>query len=1045
MSLQPRLRRRRARLRPLIAAAVATGLAGAVIPLSAVPAAADGADATAATADAAAERTTPAERALKKAAETGKRAEVVAERGEFSTTYANPSGTFTQETHIVPIRVRQNGRLVDADPTLVRAADGAVRPRATSVGLEFSGGGDSVMATIEQHGRTMSLDWQGKLPEPELDGDTATYPEVFPGVDLKLRAGVTGFQQLLVVKSRAAAADPRLERLTFPMETDGVRARTDAAGNLTAVDPAGQNVFAAPTPVMWDSSGVAAGQEPQGAASLGAALATATAGSAAGRTAPRAPAVEDEGFAPAAGAKESAVPAVVEGGALKLTPDQGLLTAPDTVFPVHIDPYVSGGRNNWTSVAKSYPTTSYWNKSDNVARVGHEDDTGGTWFSYFTMDTRNLSGKTIVNSTFRIKNTHSWSCTKKPVYLYASNPISSATTWAKQPTLGALLTTVTDAKGWGTGCPAGNLEFGVKGNAVKAAASNWATMTLSLQASTTDTNGWKKFDASTAVLTTEYNTPPAVPSALDTVPSTKNTAGCGNTAPYGLIGDTDVQLTAKGTDPDGGTVQLKFHLWATGHHPGDDPNGVLIVNQTVSVTSGSVARVTVPKATLKAHVGTANGNFSWKVQAGDGSLTSDWNPTAGAPGCRFVYLPDRPSTPPSVTSQQFPDGTAGWPVDTGTVRTPGTFTVGPGAATDIASYEFWSTIDPAITTRAPGALGGSVTIELTPTKAGAHQLYVRSLDRAGNRSDTRAYLFYANGAKVADKAGDLNGDGHPDLWAVDAAGTLQRYFGDGTGKAVKADRAASAAGRYTDTKTTRRGDWTDDGYEDLITLAGDPAVGRDRLWVHPNDGSAAVDESDKRELRVWEPENDHWQGADQILAIGDVDGPLDLDGDGVIGPDDRPGYPDLLVKQGDQLWLYFGSPSGYLDDYVYYLDDFIDQPPVLIGDGSWSNYDLAAPGDTAGDGRVDLVARKKDTGELFLYAGKGPSGEGLGSGPDRTAIGTGWTPASRPLLTAVPNVLGDGRPAIWSTNAAGDLLFYPDIKGSGAGVGSGMAGFRALN
>ncbi|MFF5564527.1 FG-GAP-like repeat-containing protein [Streptomyces sp. NPDC012623] len=1030
MRQQPLPRKRRSGLRPLMTGALVAALAGAALPAAAGPAAADepvtGAERTAAA------------RALTRAAESGEPVEVVAERSEYSTTYANPSGTFTTETHVVPVRVRKEGRLVTADSTLVRGADGAVRPRATSVGLEFSGGGDAPMATIERDGRSLSLDWQGALPAPELDGDTATYPEVFPGVDLKLRASVNGFQQLLVVKNRAAAADPRLERLTFPMETDGVTARTDDAGNLTAVNPAGQNVFAAPTPVMWDSSGVAAdGATPRSLGSVAAALA------APGTVAPSG--IEEEGFVAAVGAKESALPAVVEDGALKLTPDQDLLTAADTVYPVHIDPYVSGGRNNWTSVAKKYPSTSYWNKSDNVARVGYESDTGGTWRSLFTMDTRNLAGKTITKSTFRIKNTHSWSCTKKPVELYATNPISSATTWSKQPTwTSTALTTVNDAKGWSSGCPAGNLEFDVKGNAVKAGASKWATMTLGLKANESDTYGWKKFDASTAVLSTEYNTPPNTPSDLDTVPSTKNSAGCGNTAPYGLIGDTDVQLTAKAVDPDGGKVNVKFHLWATGHHPNDDPNGVLIVNKTVSVTSGTVARLTVPKATLKAHLATANANFSWKVQADDGSLTSAWNPALGAAGCRFVYMPDRPSTPPSVTSEQFPNGDAGWPVDTSPVRTKGTFTVGPGEAKNIASYEYWSTIDAAVKTRAPAAVGGSVAIELTPTKAGAQQLYVRGLDQAGNRSDIRTYLFYANGAAVADKAGDLNGDGHPDLWAVDAAGTLQRYFGDGTGKVTKAAEPASDAGRYKDQKTTRRGDWTEDGYEDLIAMANDPAVDRDRLWVHPNDGAGGADYSDRRELRVWDEENDHWQGADQILAIGDVDGPLDLDGDGVIGEDDRPGYPDLLVKQGDQLWLYFGSVSGYLDDYIY-LDDFIEQPPVLIGNGSWSQYDLVAPGDTTGNGHVDLVARKKSTGELYRYTGTGTGGQGLGSGPDRTQIGTGWTAANRPLLTAVPDVQGDGKPGVWSTNPAGDLLYYPDIKGSGVGVGTGMTGFRALN
>ncbi|MDN5384865.1 FG-GAP-like repeat-containing protein [Streptomyces sp. LB8] len=1006
----------------LFACAIVAGLAGAVLPVT---------SSTAAEGIIPQAEQTPAERALKQAADTGRRVEVVSERTEYSTTFANPEGTFTQETHVVPIRVRQNGRLVTADPTLVKGKDGVVRPRASAVGIEFSGGGapaDAPMVTITRDGRSMSLDWPGTLPEPVLDGDTATYPEVLPGVDLKLRASVTGFQQVLVVKSREAAAHPQLKRLSYSLRTDGVRARTDEAGNLTAVNPAGQEVFTAPTPLMWDSSGVPDGAAPSTLRSAGEALA-------APQKTQGAKADAANSFDPAIGAKQAALPAKVEDGALKLTPDEDLLTSPDTVYPVHIDPYVSGGRNNWAAVSKNYPTTSYWNKSDNVARVGYESQTGTTWRSFFTMDSRNLHGKKIVRSTFRIKNTHSWSCTKKPVTLYLTGSISSSTTWNKQPSWSTAQATVTDSKGWSSSCPAGNLEFSTLDAATKASANKWNTITLGLKANESDTYGWKKFDASTAVISTEYNTPPAAPSALDTIPSTRNSAGCGDTAPYGYIGDTDIYLTAKASDPDGGTVNVKFHLWATGHHPNDDPNGVLIVNQTVSVTSGSVAKLKVAKSTLLPHLQTADGNFSWKAQASDGSLSSDWTPPQGAPGCRFVFDPERPSTPPTVSSVQFPNGDDGWPVNTSPVRTTGQFVVTPGGATDVAAYEYWSTQDTTVRTATPATLNGTVTIELTPTKAGAHYLYVRSVDRAQNKSDLMAYLFYVNGAAAPDKPGDLNGDGHPDLWAVDGTGTLQRYFGDGTGTAVKASQAASANGQYTDTKTTRRGDWTDDGFEDLIVLKHDATEQRDRLWVHANDGTGGIDQANVRELNVWGPENDHWQGADQILAIGDVDGPLDLDGDGTIGPNDRPGHPDLLVRKGDQLWLYFGSPSGYLDEYV-------EQPPVLIGDEGWSGLELFAPGDATGDGRVDLIARDTSTGVLYRYNGTGPNGEGLGADP--VQIGTSWTLTNRPLVTSVPDVQGDGQPSVWATDASGNLLFYPQIKGGGNVVGSGLSGFRSL-
>lgn len=1001
--------------RALLAAAVVAGLTAAAAPGVALaapaPSPAPGATTDSAPGSATGEGTSAAASAASaRAVESGEQVEVIAERTELSTTYANPSGTFTRETHAVPIRVRQAGKLVDVDPTLVKAADGSVRPKAATVGMAFSGGGDAPMATISRDGRSMTMDWAGKLPEPKLSGDTATYPEVLPGVDLKLRASVSGYQQLLVVKDQEAARNPELKKLRFDLATQGVSAKADAAGNLTAVNPAGQEVFTAPTPSMWDSSGVSADApataKSRKARSVDAALA-----------APQpAPAVEAQGFTPAVGAKETTMPVKLASGALEMVPDQKLLTAPDTVFPVHIDPYVSGARNNWTAVSKSYPTTSYWNKSDNVARVGYEQDTGGVWRSFFTMDSRNLNdaNKNIVKSTFRIKNTHSWSCTKKPVELWDTGTISSATTWNKQPGWSNKLATLTDAKGWGTGCPAGNLEFDNTANAKKAQAGKWATMTLGLRASESDTFGWKKFDAKTAVVSTEYNTPPALPTSIGTSPATQ----C-NASPYAAVGNTDVQLYGTVNDPDGGTVKGHFRVWPTGATTGN------VFEQTVSVTSGTVARVTVPKATFKDRT-----SYSWQVRADDGRTASAWTDV-----CRFTVFKDRPSEQPDVSSPQFPDGAAGWPTDTSPIRTEGVFTVTNGGGKDIASYEYWSTLDATVRTVKPAAIGGSVTIKLTPTKAGPHTLNVRSLDRAGNRSDARGYVFYANGAATPDKAGDINGDGHPDLWAVDEQGTLQRYFGDGTGKATKAAEAASATGAYKNAKITARGDWTDDNFEDLLALIPDAVEKRDRLWIHPNDGSGAVDPAERRELNVWDEENAHFRGASQILAIGDVDGPLDLDGDGVIGADDRQAYPDLIVKKGDHLWLYFGSASGYLDEYL-------EQPPVLLGQGGWSNYDLMAPGDHTGNGRVDMLARAKTNGELRLYEGKGPEGQGLGSG--HTVVGNGWTTEYRPLVTAAPAVTTDGKSGVWATGPGGELYFYPGVRGSGVAAGPNLKGYAAL-
>ncbi|MEU4209415.1 VCBS repeat-containing protein [Streptomyces sp. NPDC026206] len=190
---------------------------------------------------------------------------------------------------------------------------------------------------------------------------------------------------------------------------------------------------------------------------------------------------------------------------------------------------------------------------------------------------------------------------------------------------------------------------------------------------------------------------------------------------------------------------------------------------------------------------------------------------------------------------------------------------------------------------------------------------------------------------------------------------------------------------------------------------------------------------------MYDPAHNHWNNAQQIVAIGDVDGPTDLDND---GRPDIPSFPDLLVKEGDHLWLYYGSSSWYLDE----------TDPVLIGDGGWTDFDVIAPGDVTGDGRVDLVSRRRSSGEMYVYPGSGPAGEGLGDGSTRRQFGQHWTAAYRPLIASGGDADNDGVPDLWATttdNNAG-LLFYPKITTRDHGdpfpVGTGGWGdFTALS
>ncbi|MFD8465461.1 FG-GAP repeat domain-containing protein [Streptomyces cyaneofuscatus] len=934
-------------------------------------------------------------KASARATAEGEPVEVASARTETGEVHAMPDGTMRRTEHTAPVRVKRAGQWQAINTDLHRSG-ARLAPKAAPGEVTFSAGGDGELATFTDKGRSVTLKWPDPLPQPQLDGPTATYPEVLPGVDLAVSAKLDGFGHVLIVKDAQAAAQPRLKTITYGLEADGLRVEKDEASDtLRAVTPQGQEVFSTSTPRMWDSS------------STGTARRTALA-------------QESD-----PGVQSADLPLTLSPDALTLTPDQDLLNGEATTYPVYLDPNFNGAKQAWTIAYSRYPSTSYWNGANwngsykDQPRVGYEQDSGGKSRAFFRLNSKGLGGVQVLSAQFQITNTYSWSCSGRSTELWLTGGISNETTWSKQPSWSTKLQTKSFAYGYNSSCNARPVDFDAKVAAERAAAGNWANITVGLRStSETDTYTWKRFNNNPKIIIS-YNRKPNTPSSMQTSPSTSTSTAC-NVAPYVTLGNTDVTLRAKISDPDGGTVKARFHLWPTGKHPNDAAGGVLVINRDVQVTSGSMASTVVSKNDLKRYEGFGSGGrFSWKVSALDAHTSSGYTPAGG--GCAFGFDSSRPSSPPGVTSTEFPNGDGGtWGAP---ARTEGSFTLASGGVSDVVKYTYGLNSNPPTTEATPSSAGGSVTVRLTPTHTGPHILYVVSHDGAGNKSDTQAYLFYASSPGTPEKPGDLNGDGHPDLYAVDSTSNLRFYPGNGEGR-FGARMDVSTTGQWAGSLITHRGDWTADGYEDLIARRSDG-----KLWLYPTDGLGRVDEETRQEVGQFatpgEPEYIDPASVDQLVSLGDMSADPDA------------AKVDFAAVIGDTLWYLPGYTGGHLD-YGY-----------PIADTGWKNMTLVSPGDLDGDGHPDLIARDTVSGQVWLHRGKpGPDGGtdpfSLADPATRTAYATGLPATTHPLMTATGDASGDGITDLWSTHlvtGSGNLMFHPG-RATGAAqppllVGSG--------
>ncbi len=678
-----------------------------------------------------------AQSASAQAAATGAPVEVTAQTTETSRTLANPDGTFVTEFSAGPVRVRRGAGWAPVDTTLEVAADGTVRPRATTTRLTFSSGGVGTwLAQVADGTRSFALGWSGRLPAPSLAGDTATYADVLPGVDVQVTASTDSFTERLIVRDAAAAANPALATLTFPIKvSNGLTVKKSPSGGFSVATAAGNELFASPQPIMWDSSadGVTAATTRPIASSASTGPTTSTLEAAAGSQgdAGAASGAEDS---PDEGDKVSPMALSVDGQSVSVTPSAAMLTSAATTYPVTIDPgvYYTATRNGWGMVNATYPTTSYW-KFTGDEGMGYNTTAGTNKKRLFYMfSTSAMNSKHLLGATLKAYETFSYSCTASTVEAWETSAVYSSSTWNSQPVWRTKNSSQSVAYGR-DGCSPGGawLSFNVLPAVSHSKALGGSNTTIGLKASSETSNyGWKRFryDATLSVL---YNTPPATPTSLKT---TSPTTSCVTGTSRPVIAKADPPtLNATISDSDGSkgqTVRGDFQVTAANH------TTVVWSASTAYKSPGVTYSVNAPAL--------ADGTYAWRAQAYDGVDKSQWSGW-----CEFTVdgtAPPAPSvttptTPPAGSCLVLPDAQSNDDASCG-VGDTGSFTFVPGDSTT-TTYR-WSLNSQTATSAATAVSSPGFTV--TFNSFGPNVVRVWGYDAAGNVSAPDALQFPVKGA-----------------------------------------------------------------------------------------------------------------------------------------------------------------------------------------------------------------------------------------------------------------------------------------------------------
>ena len=947
-----------------------------------------------------------------------------------STTTADPNGTLTLTQSAEPVRARRSdGTWAALDPTL-HVSGSMVTANLTTDPVDLSDGGTRPLATLTVDARTLALTWPTALPVPTLSGNTATYSDVLPSVNLVVTVSPQGaVSDTVVVENAQAAANPALATLRLGMTTSpDLTVGTDAAGNLSATAPDGHALFTAPSPLMWDSSTTppANSSDTKTPGALAAPAVT--------PTTPAQPVTASDPTGPGTDALTAPIALTVAPGSLTLVPSKTLLADPAATFPMYLDPNVTpiypGTNTGWATVSEYYPGTNYWkNTPDLVAGTMQVGNSGTMWSRSLMNFTIPASLKTahIYAADVGITQTYASSCTPEQVDLYApSDTLSSANaTWNHWVNdLGSSVASATEAYGYSSSCPSAPVGFAnnnILNTVTNDLAANKTTQTFALVAHVENNPpyGWKKFQADTANIAITYADAPNLPTQVATSPG----GACQTAAPADdTIGNNDITFSVMPTDVDP-DASLSTEFVITNYQGG-------IVYDTadnggnITTNANTAASITLLRGTLQGfntNGGTTAYPYSWYTVTTDttanGTLTS---PTSGGPGtrtkpCNFEFNPNGPPAPgvsPPTPASPVLGQTAA-------------FTITPASGVASVQYTYQLNDGPATTI---AATGSSQALTIPMTHIGPNTLTVYAIDLGGNIGPATPVTFNVTGPATAYADADMNGDGIPDVLYPGSAADPGLWLATGTGPGtlnppvnigIDGTGINGSTGTSTDWSGAEilHGDFSGENVQDVMAYYPTGSYAGGAYLLDGNGDATATNPVDPLSGSVQSLTSPDFNNAD-------TQNPIDLVAAGNASTTNTtPGSPpDLLAIApttasddttiiGYELDLYTGAA---FTAYAYTATIAPDSPDSSATD--WNNYTLAT---AQLAGQTVLFALDNANGKL--YESTNPT-----NNPD-AVIGTAgtWTLLSGtiPSLTSA-DVNTNGKIELWSASTTGTATAY---------------------